>query len=283
MQPSIHGFRIMRITSNAQKRWLWPVSILIVCASCRTVSRAQEVASPPRLSSELGHQNLSRVAASAADIKGILVKDAGLMVEIKRWLAKDATGHGQIVSDSDLNDDAIFDRLETDIQFRSVATTLLQRYGYLVPTVNPNSQAAKAQEFLFQERTRLMAANQDEALAVRRQRKTQYSQSQPGCDSQLDADCMVAPAPDEVPPAGPQHRQAVPSMGTPPDESRPQNNPRDNRESQLLLTQADEESAGTFPSLPLGIAYLEGNGNAEDLLTASAADKQNPDDTFSHH
>ncbi len=205
------------------------------------------------------------------------------MVEIKRWLAKDATGHGQIVSDSDLNDDAIFDRLETDIQFRSVATTLLQRYGYLVPTVNPNSQAAKAQEFLFQERTRLMAANQDEELAARRQRKAQYLQSQPACDSQLGADCMVAPAPDEVPPPGPQRRQAVPSMVIPPDESTPQNNPRDNRENQLLLSQADEESAGTFPPLPLGVAYLAGNGNAEDLLTASAVDKQNPGDTFSTH
>ena len=188
-------FRIMRTTNNVQKRWFWLLSVLMVCACCHPASRAQDVASPPRLSSELGHQNLSRVAASAADIKAVLVKDAGLMVEIKRWLAKDATGHGQIVSDSDLNDDAIFDRLETDIQFRSVATTLLQRYGYLVPTVNPNSQAAKAQEFLFQERTRLMAANQDEALAARRQGKMQNVQNQPACDSQLDADCNVAQAP----------------------------------------------------------------------------------------
>ena len=151
---------------------------------------------------------------------------------------------GQIVSDADLNDDAIFDRLETDIQFRSVATTLLQRYGYLVPTVNPNSQAAKAQEFLFQERTRLMAANQDEALAARRQEKTQYLQSQPACDSQLDADCNVAPAPGEAPSPGPQLRQAVPPMEIPPDESRPQNHPRVNPNNQFLLTQSDEAAAG---------------------------------------
>jgi len=85
-------------------------------------------------SSELGRENLSRVAASAADIKAVLLKDTGLLVELKRWVAKDATGHGQIISDGDLTDDAIFDRLETDTQFRSVATLLVQKYGYLVPS-----------------------------------------------------------------------------------------------------------------------------------------------------
>jgi len=45
----------------------------------------------------LALQNLSRVAASAAEIKGVLVKDAGLMVELKHWVARDATDHGQIV------------------------------------------------------------------------------------------------------------------------------------------------------------------------------------------
>ena len=171
--------------------------LVMACVCCHPASRAQELAPPPMLTSELGHENLSRVAASAADIKSVLVKDPGLMVEIKRWLAKDATGHGQIISDDDLNDDAIFDRLETDIQFRSVATTLLQKYGYLVPTLNPNSQVAKAQEFLFQERTRLLAENEDEAILARRRRKMQKSQNPqnpPSCDSQLDADCYVAQA-----------------------------------------------------------------------------------------
>ena len=205
------------------------------------------------------------------------------MVEIKRWLAKDATEHGQIVSDSDLNDDAIFERLETDIQFRSVATTLLQRYGYLVPTVNPNSQAAKAQEFWFQERTKLMAANQEEALAARRQGKIQSVQNQPACDSQLDADCNVSQGPDEASTRGPQHPQAVAPLDVPPDESRPPRIPRNNRENQLLLTQTDEESAGTFPPLPLGAAYLEGNGKAEGLLPTSAAGQQNSGDASSDY
>src|ERR1700735_84283 len=171
---------------NMRERLRGVLFLVMACVCCHPASRAQELAPPPMLTSELGHENLSRVAASAADIKSVLVKDPGLMVEIKRWLAKDATGHGQIISDDDLNDDAIFDRLETDIQFRSVATTLLQKYGYLVPTLNPNSQVAKAQEFLFQERTRLLAENEDEAILSRRRRKMQKSQNPPSCDSQLD-------------------------------------------------------------------------------------------------
>jgi len=63
---------------------------------------------------DLTRENLGRVAASAIQIRSVLVKDEGLMVELKRWVAKDATGHGQIISDGDLTDDAIFDRLELD-------------------------------------------------------------------------------------------------------------------------------------------------------------------------
>jgi len=83
---------------------------------------SQERRPGPVQTSELGRENLSRAAGSAADLKAILIRDAGLMVELKRWMAKDATGHGQIVSDSDLTDQAILDRLELDVQFRSVAT-----------------------------------------------------------------------------------------------------------------------------------------------------------------
>ena len=103
--------------------------------------------------SELGRDNLSRVAASAADIKTILVKDTGLMVELKRWVARDATSPGADHQRIDLTDDAIFDRLQSDVQFRSIATQLVQRYGYLVPQLNPDSAAGKEQEIAGQ-RTR---------------------------------------------------------------------------------------------------------------------------------
>src|ERR1700741_1368443 len=96
--------------------------------------------------SELSRDNFNQVAASASQIKTVLAEDPGLVVELKRWIAKDATDQGQIVSESDLTDDAIFERLQTDVRFRSVATLLLQRYGYLVPKVNPESDLGKQQE-----------------------------------------------------------------------------------------------------------------------------------------
>src|SRR5437868_5144687 len=87
---------------------------------------AQPRTQPPAPQSELGRQNMTHVAASVGQLVAVLHRDPGLMVELKRWIAKDATDHGQLISDSDLTDEAIFDRLETDITFRSVATALVQ-------------------------------------------------------------------------------------------------------------------------------------------------------------
>ena len=114
-------------------------------------------------SSDLAIENQSRVAASAGEIKPVLLKDGGLMVELKRWVAKDATDHGQIITDADLTNDAIFDRLENDVQFRAVATLLLQKYGYLVPQVNPNSQLGKQQQLLTEERIKWITQEEAEA------------------------------------------------------------------------------------------------------------------------
>ena len=76
--------------------------------------------------SDLSQDNLSHVAASAAQIRGVLAKDEGLLVELKRWVAKEATERGQVVDDSNLTDPAIFERLEQDVVFRSVATRLVR-------------------------------------------------------------------------------------------------------------------------------------------------------------
>ena len=72
--------------------------------------------------SDLAKKNLERVAASAAQLHTVLLRDSGILVELKRWVAKEATDNGQIVEDSDLTDQAIFDRLDRDLGFRSVAT-----------------------------------------------------------------------------------------------------------------------------------------------------------------
>jgi protein involved in polysaccharide export with SLBB domain len=104
--------------------------------------------------SELGRENANRVAASPAQIREALIKDPGLLVALKRLMAKEATANGQLVDDADLTDDAIFDRLGSDVIFRSVATRLVQKYGYLLPAVNPDSEIGKQQELILKERAR---------------------------------------------------------------------------------------------------------------------------------
>jgi hypothetical protein len=141
----------------------------------------------------LAAENLGRVAAAASEIKDLLTKDAGMMVELKQWVARDATEHGQVVSDSDLSSEGIFARLESDVQFRSIATALVRQYGYLLPKLNPDSDTAKEHDFLFQERVRRLSQDQEEELARARQPGTRdlkpevsgldLSESQPGSQS----------------------------------------------------------------------------------------------------
>jgi protein involved in polysaccharide export with SLBB domain len=118
--------------------------------------------------SDLEKENLSRVAASSSQIKTVLVKDAGLLVELKRWVAKEATDNGQVVTDSELTDQAIFDRLDRDVPFRSVATRLLQRYGYLLPAPNPESSLGKEEDLVLKERARRLVQieSQEDSLVL---------------------------------------------------------------------------------------------------------------------
>src|SRR5258706_15665319 len=185
------GFRL--------RRGLRLLSVSFIFALACTATRSQERTSTSSAavpSSELARQNLSRVAASAADIKAVLLRDTGLLVELKRWIAKDATGHGQIISDADLTDDAVFDRLEIDTEFRSVATILVQKYGDLVPTLNPESQAAKEHELLVKERTKWLAQAQEEELAAARQKRNRQVQNASAGDPQSDRGCNVLQTPE---------------------------------------------------------------------------------------
>ena len=116
-----------------------------------------------------------------ATSKSILLKDSGLMVELKRWVAKDATDHGQIIGETDLSDYAIFDRLGSDIEFRSVATALVQKYGYLIPKLNPESDLAKEQDLLRVERTKWLAQAQEEERAQARQKRGSAGDPRSGC------------------------------------------------------------------------------------------------------
>jgi protein involved in polysaccharide export with SLBB domain len=142
--------------------------------------------------SELAKDNLSRVAASAFQIKAVLVKDAGLLVELKRWVAKEATDNGQVVEDSSLTDQAVFDRLDQDVAFRSVATRLLQRYGYLMPAPNPDSSFAKEEEFVLKERARRLVQieEQEDSSSLQPPRNDQQQEVQrTACNPEQEADC----------------------------------------------------------------------------------------------
>jgi protein involved in polysaccharide export with SLBB domain len=149
--------------------------------------------------SDLAQENSSRVAASSVQIKAILVKDSGLLVELQRWVAKEATDNGQVVEDAKLSDQAIFDRLDRDVAFRSVATRLLQRYGYLLPTPNPDSSFAKEEDLLLKERARRLvqieAQEDNESLRPQGNDQQRNVQRTTACDPQQDADCETTGSP----------------------------------------------------------------------------------------
>src|ERR1700752_3891944 len=66
---------------------------------------------PVMAQSELARQNMSRVAASVGQLVVIFHRDPGLMMELKHWISKDGTDHGQLISDEDLPRETHFDRL----------------------------------------------------------------------------------------------------------------------------------------------------------------------------
>jgi len=204
-------------------------------------------------------QNLSRVAASASEIRAVLARDAGLMVELKHWVARDATEHGQVVTDSDLTDDGIFKRLETDIQFRSIATALVQQYGYLVPKLNPDSDSGKERELFLQERAKRLAQNQsEEDLTQARQRGIQSPRNAGLCDAQLDPGCNDSQTRS---PASENFRQGSPQGGQPSGTPAPEQNSPNvpsggaNPMFRTQLTQTSEDTDNGLSQLRLPGSY----------------------------
>lgn len=134
--------------------------------------------------SELTKSNLNRVAASAGQLREVFLKDPGLMVELKRWMAKQAADYGQVVEDENLTDQAVFDRLEHDVEFRSLATILVQRYGYLTPILNPESDLGKQQQLVLQARAKRMVQEeaQEEAASIQAEKTFKASDQQNQCE-----------------------------------------------------------------------------------------------------
>jgi protein involved in polysaccharide export with SLBB domain len=148
---------------------------------------------------ELEKENSDHVSASPQQIREILIRDPGLLVALKRWVSKEATSNGQVIDDEDLTDQAVFDRLGADVIFRAAATRLLQRYGYLLPNVNPDSELGKQQELVLKERARrivqIEAQEDSEALKAPSGEDSQQSILRANtCDPRHDENCFDAPA-----------------------------------------------------------------------------------------
>ena len=265
--------------NEIRKGALRSASILGLFFICCVAAAAQNQRPAPVAPSELAQENMSLVAASPADIRAVLVKDPGLMVELKRWIAKDATDHGQIIGESDLTNDAVLDRLEADAHFRSVATMLLQRYGYLVPKVNPDSEEGKEQELLVQERVKWLAQEQEEELTAARQRSNRSTEQTGTCDPQFDRTCGATQArPSPVQGSAPQTQPQEPPSRTGPNESNPSTFPQRSGGplEQAGLGGSDRLSAGDLSTISLGSGhqsgqFLDGAGvNPFGLLTPQA-------------
>src|SRR5262245_17464649 len=190
----------------------------------------------PSETSELTKDNFDRVAASVAQLKVILLQDAGLLVELKRWVAKEASDNGQVIADEDLTDTAVVERLANDVKFRSVATRLVQKYGYLLPTINPESEMGKQQELVLKQRAKRIeqAEAQEEQQAC--QLQANASRNQATCRDEDDDDNLQHSAcndyqpnsrkrnqdtstPDDAYPR--RDRLNTPEQGLPPNEASP--------------------------------------------------------------
>jgi polysaccharide biosynthesis/export protein len=264
----------------------YPLLVLVAFSLIPTAAHAQ--GQSQRLSStqnsELGRENLSHVSASAGEIKAVLIRDIGLMVELKRWVAKDATDHGQIITDADLTDDAIFDRLEQDAQFRAVATELLQRYGYLVPQLNPNSEQAKEHELLVMERTKWIAQHEEEArLQSHDQAKQNREEEARGCDPQQSqtSECAQQPAQNNTDNNlnnGNEQQQATPGApnAVPGEPNQQNSSPRGGNLQHTQFLQSGDQYANEFPQFPYDGSYdyneslaAPGSGYSPELAQSS--------------
>lgn len=195
----------MAFFESPRVRWI-ALQIAVVLAVGSMVA-AQSRQQKPVSQSELARQNMAHVAANTEQLALILHRDPGLIVEVKRWIAKDATEHGQIITEGDLAEEAIFDRLEMDITFRAVVTDIVQKYGYLLPTVNPDSPLAKQQELMIQERVKWIT-EQEAADRERMKAAQEKLAEQQNCDPRT-ANC------------GAQNAATAPSQQQPPQQQQP--------------------------------------------------------------
>jgi polysaccharide biosynthesis/export protein len=129
--------------------------VVLLAAAAPLLAQQPEAPAPrpARAPINIIADNLNRAAATAAQLLEILNKDAGLMVEFKQLLAREAGLNGQILEEADLDEAAIAERLRSELRARVLATALLRKYGYLVPKINPDSDLAAEHNLGLRERT----------------------------------------------------------------------------------------------------------------------------------
>jgi len=150
-------------------------------------SEPRERQQEPEQVTDWATDNLDMVSASPSQIREVLVKDPGLMVELKRLMAKQAIEKGQIVAEQDLEDSAILDRLTTDTRFRALATRLLQRYGYLSPQLNPLSPWGREQDLLLKAKAERLARGATSESGI----VPELRPSPEACEPEANSGCLL--------------------------------------------------------------------------------------------
>jgi polysaccharide export outer membrane protein len=191
--------------------------------------------------------NLEKAAATADQILEVLNKDVGLMVEFKRLLARDAGASGQILEEADLTDVAVAERLRSDLRARVFATRLLQRYGYLTPRLNPDSDQGAEQKLVQQERAQMLARAAE-------RRDMQVENSTAGRNSSYDPRTIPG---DALPSSLPEDREGLPVSPAAPEETTPSRVPslRASDTSPGQVTRPDE--TGLLPETMLNVSQTE--------------------------
>ncbi len=229
------------------------------CAQQRAVPQRSGSDSPVRMPArppDIISDNLDRVAASADQILEVVNKEAGLMVELKRLLAQDAGVSGQILEESDLTDVAVAERLRSDLLARVLATRLLQRYGYLVPRVNPDSDLEAEQKLVRQERAEILAraAQRRDSLG-----DTTTAGRNTGCDPRSVPECAL-------PSSLPQDQESLPVGPTTPAHTPRSRAPLERAEDVPQDGMSRPDGTNVYPNQRS--EYPASLGSAETVLTS---------------
>jgi polysaccharide biosynthesis/export protein len=227
-----------------------------VAQTSGTETAARLPGRPPDIVSD----NLEKVAASADQILEVLNREPGLMVEFKRLLAQDAGFNGQILEESDLADTAVAERMHTDVRARVLATRLLQRYGYLVPRVNPDSDLGAEQNLVRQERAQMLARAAE-------RRDTQAENSAAGrnaaCDPRNVTECAF-------PTSLPEDRESLPVSPAGPGQAPGSLTPLQRAEDSSPRQMTPPDGTGLSPGQRS--EYSASLAAPETMLTAAQAD-----------